>query len=91
VQHGIRLIPNFNKASRILALDCDLLGNREANSLSNTRSLMKGRKVLSPSDAKKMNRLYSVEADLTLTGGVADHRLRLESSQFSSFVNLLDI
>jgi molybdopterin-containing oxidoreductase family iron-sulfur binding subunit len=89
LQHGIRLIPNFNKASRILALDCDLLGNREANSLSNTRSLMKGRKVLSPSDAKKMNRLYSVEADLTLTGGVADHRLRLESSRFSSFVNLL--
>ena len=29
---------------------------------------MAGRKVSNPSDAKKMNRLYSVEADLTLTG-----------------------
>ena len=36
-----------------------------------------------------MNRLYSVESDLTLTGGVADHRLRLESSQISTFANLL--
>jgi len=86
---GLRLIPDFNKSAKILSLDSDFLGNREANSLSNTRALMKGRKVLSPNDAKKMNRLYSVESDLTITGGVADHRLRLESSQFSAFVNLL--
>jgi len=89
IENGIRLIPNFNKSAKILSLDSDFLGNREANSLSNTRSLMKGRKVLSPNDAKKMNRLYSVESDLTITGGVADHRLRLESSQFSAFVSLL--
>ena len=36
-----------------------------------------------------MNRLYFVESDLTITGGVADHRLRLESSQFIAFTNLL--
>ena len=36
-----------------------------------------------------MNRLYTVESDLTLTGGVADHRLRLESSKFVSFSALL--
>lgn len=86
---GLRLIPDFGKASRILSLDSDFLGNREAFSLANTRSLMKGRKVLSAKDAKKMNRVYSVESDLTITGGVADHRLRLESSQFIAFTNLL--
>jgi len=89
LENGLRLIPDFNKSAKILSLDSDFLGNREANSLSNTRSLMKGRKVLSPNDAKKMNRLYSVESDLTITGGVADHRLRLESSQFSAFASLL--
>ena len=36
-----------------------------------------------------MNRLYSVEADLTITRGVADHRLRLESSKFVAFSALL--
>ena len=89
IKTGLRLVPEFNKSAKILSLDSDFFGNREANSLSNTRSIMKGRKVLSPKDAKKMNRLYSVESDLTITGGVADHRLRLESSQFSAFVNLL--
>ena len=86
---GLRAIPKLNKASRILSLDCDLVGNREPFSLANTRSLMKGRKVFSAKDAKKMNRLYSVESDLTLTGGVADHRLRLDSTQFIAFSNLL--
>jgi molybdopterin-containing oxidoreductase family iron-sulfur binding subunit len=89
INKGLRLIPNLRKASRILSLDSDFLGNREPNSLANTRALMKGRKVLSANDAKKMNRLYSVEADLTITGGVADHRLRLDSSQFTAFANLL--
>ena len=56
---GLRLIPNLGKASRVLSLDSDFLGNREPISLANTRALMKGRKVLSAKDAKKMNRLYS--------------------------------
>lgn len=89
INTGLRFIPDFGKASRIISLDCDFLGNREPLSLANTRSLMKGRKVLSAKDAKKMNRLYSIESDLTITGGLADHRLRLESSQFVAFANLL--
>lgn len=89
INHGLRLTPKLRKASRVISLDSDFLGNREPNSLANTRALMKGRKVLSANDAKKMNRLYSVESDLTITGGVADHRLRLDSSQFVAFTNLL--
>lgn len=85
----VRFLPKLRKASRVLSLDSDFLGSREPNSLANTRSFMKGRKVMSKNDAKKMNRLYSVESDLTITGGVADHRLRLESSQFVAFTNLL--
>ena len=86
---GVRHIPNLNNSSRVLSLDSDFMGSREPNSLSNTKAFMKGRKVLSKNDARKMNRLYSVESDLTITGGVADHRLRLESSQITAFTNLL--
>ena len=71
---GLRAIPDLAKAHRVLSLDSDFLGSREPYSLANTRSFMGGRKVSSPSDAKKMNRLYSVESDMTITGGVADHR-----------------
>ena len=36
-----------------------------------------------------MNRLYSVESDLTITGGVADHRLRLSSIETEAFAALV--
>ncbi|MBN37996.1 MAG: hydrogenase [Opitutae bacterium] len=86
---GLRVIPNLGKVKRALSLDCDFLGSREPFTLANTRSFMGGRKVTSPGDAKKMNRLYSVESDMTLTGGVADHRLRLDPSQTPAFAFLL--
>ena len=86
---GLRAIPKLGSAKRVLSLDNDFLGNREANELANSKSFMNGRKVLNPGDAKKMNRLYVVESDLSRTGGVADHRLRLESSQLLSFTCLV--
>jgi molybdopterin-containing oxidoreductase family iron-sulfur binding subunit len=82
---SIRACPDFSKAKRVLSLDSDFLGHREPNSSVNTKQFMPGRKVLAPSDAKKMNRLYSVESDLSITGGVADHRLRLASSNIEAF------
>ena len=85
----VRAIPKLKNASRVLSLDCDFMGNREPYSLANSRSFMSGRKVNKPKDSLKMNRLYSVEADMTITGGVADHRLRLESSRMKSFLCLL--
>ena len=84
----LRTLPNLGKAKKVLSLDCDFLGNREPNSIVNSRQFMSGRKVLSASDASAMNRLYSVESDLTLTGGVADHRLRLSSSRIEAFAAL---
>ncbi len=85
---SVRTLPKLQKVSRLLSLDCDFMG-REPFSLANSRTFMSGRKVLKPADAHQMNRLYSVESDLTLTGGVADHRLRLESSKFTAFSALL--
>ena len=55
-------------------------------SLSQARDFTKTRKVKDSKDAKKMSRLYSVESTLTSTGSMADHRLRLSSSQMGAFI-----
>lgn len=40
-------------------------------------------------DSGKMNRLYAVESNFTITGGMADHRLRLQSSKIGGFLAAL--
>ena len=89
LKKALRAVPDLSSAKRVLSLDSDFLGNRDSNELANTRAFMSGRKVLKPSDAKKMNRLYIAESDLSRTGGVADHRLRVESSQMIGFASLV--
>ena len=86
---ALRPVPDLSSAKRVLSLDNDFLGNREVNELSNTRAFMSGRKVLKAADAKRMNRLYIAESDLSRTGGVADHRIRVESSQMIGFASLV--
>ena len=76
------------QAHRVLFCDCDFLGSREPYALANTRSFMGGRKVSSPSDAKKMNRLYSVEADMTLQAALPTIA-RIDPSQIPAFSFLL--
>jgi len=61
-------------ARRILSLDADFIGT-EQESAALSRAFAKGRK---PGD--DMNRLYVVESLMTLTGGQADHRLRVKPS-----------
>ena len=62
----------LDKAHRILSLDCDFLG-AELESYRLIRGYAKGRKPSKDS----MNRLYAVESLMTITGGNADHRLRV--------------
>jgi MoCo/4Fe-4S cofactor protein with predicted Tat translocation signal len=42
-----------------------------------------------PADSGKMNRLYAVESNFTVTGAMADHRLRLQSSRVGGFLAAL--
>jgi molybdopterin-containing oxidoreductase family iron-sulfur binding subunit len=67
----------FDKAAVILSLDCDFIGAEEDNQRY-ISGFSKGRKIEKPSD--KLNRLYVVEALMTLTGMNADHRLRTAGS-----------
>jgi MoCo/4Fe-4S cofactor protein with predicted Tat translocation signal len=68
----------LEQAKVILSLDNDFAGS-EADTIRMIRGFAKGRKTATATDP--MNRLYSVEGLMTLTGIAADHRLRLPTSQ----------
>jgi molybdopterin-containing oxidoreductase family iron-sulfur binding subunit len=68
----------FARAERILSLDADFL-QTEVGHIRSSREFADGRRV--EDTHGKMNRLYQVEGHLTVTGGMADHRLRLATSQ----------
>lgn len=74
---------DLTKASRILAVDADFL-DEEQGSVQFSKQFANGRRVRSSKD--QMNRLYSVESNFSITGGMADHRKRLATSQMLSFL-----
>ena len=76
----------FDQASVILALDADpLLTDPEM--IRHARGFAAGRRAGASGGA--MNRLYAVEGVYSLTGAMADHRLRLESRQIAPFLAAL--
>ncbi len=70
------------KATRILALDSDFIHEGNGH-IYHSLSFANGRRVKQAGDP--MNRLYSVESGYTVTGGMADHRLRLSTSKVPAF------
>ena len=77
---------SFDKAKVILALDSDFMMS-ETNDIPAARGFAKGRAVKDTKD--DMNRLYVVEHNYTVTGAMADHRLRLQWRQIPAFVKAL--
>jgi molybdopterin-containing oxidoreductase family iron-sulfur binding subunit len=75
----VKPVYHFAPARRIISLDGDFL-HAEPAALAYARGFAQGRHVTSPDEADRMNRLYMAESGLTLTGAMADHRLRLASS-----------
>ena len=76
--------PRFDHAKVILALDSDFLGNDWTTTVS-TKQFVKGRKVETEEDLEKSNRLYAVEAQYSITGANAEHRLRMKSGEVKQF------
>jgi molybdopterin-containing oxidoreductase family iron-sulfur binding subunit len=74
---AVKPLYHFAKAKRILSLDADFLQS-EAGSLAYIRGFTQGRRVTKKEDP--MNRLYVAESRLSLTGSMADHRVRVASS-----------
>ena len=69
---------DFSKADVILSLDADFLGASEGN-VQTIAGFASGRRKLGKTQ-ETMSRLYVVESRFSLTGGMADHRLRMPSS-----------
>ncbi|MBU0984941.1 MAG: TAT-variant-translocated molybdopterin oxidoreductase [candidate division Zixibacteria bacterium] len=72
----------YERASVILSLDSDFLQS-ESEAVTAARGFSDGRRMDDLQD--EMNRLYVVEPAFTLTGGMADHRLRLPASHVGVF------
>jgi len=83
---NVRPIYRFAKAKRIVSIDADFL-QAESGSLAYARDFAKGRRVAKKDDP--MSRLYVAESNLTATGSMADHRLRLASSHMLAFAAAL--
>ena len=76
----------LDRAAVILALDADpLLTDPEM--IRHARGFAAGRRAGASGGA--MNRLYAVEGVYSLTGAMADHRLRLQSRQIAPFLAAL--
>ncbi len=80
---GTQFRADLSKASTILAVDCDFLGSDDGD-LTDTRNFAAGRRIRKPGD--KMSRLYVAEPRFSITGSMADHRLRLRASEAGSFL-----
>jgi molybdopterin-containing oxidoreductase family iron-sulfur binding subunit len=80
------LVLQFDRASVVVALDADpLLTDPEM--IRHARGFAAGRRA--GASGGEMNRLYAIEGVYSLTGAMADHRLRLESRQIAPFLAAL--
>jgi molybdopterin-containing oxidoreductase family iron-sulfur binding subunit len=78
---------NLEKADVILSLDADFLGASEGT-VQTIAGFAAGRRRLGKTQ-ETMSRLYVIEGRFSLTGGMADHRLRLPSSYIGAVATLL--
>ena len=78
----LRVSNDLSKAKVIISLDADFMGTG-ADSVRSIKGFTKGRKINTSSD--DINRLYVAEANYSLTGSNADHRLRIKSSDIKPF------
>jgi molybdopterin-containing oxidoreductase family iron-sulfur binding subunit len=80
---GVRQLADFSKADRILSLDCDFASLDPQGPVTPffDRRKPEGKAYSAKPSATSMNRLYAVESAFSMTGGMADHRLRVAPSQ----------
>jgi molybdopterin-containing oxidoreductase family iron-sulfur binding subunit len=71
----VQTIYKFDKAERILSLDCDLFSSFNVGYI---KDYSKGRNY--SEEHKEINRLYCIETTLSITGAKSDHRLGVKPS-----------
>jgi molybdopterin-containing oxidoreductase family iron-sulfur binding subunit len=80
------LVYDFANADVIVALDCDFLGTE--GTVQSIAGFAAGRRKLGKTE-ETMSRLYAIEGRFSITGGMADHRLRVPSSAIGAVATLL--
>jgi MoCo/4Fe-4S cofactor protein with predicted Tat translocation signal len=83
---GVRLIPKFQRADVIVALDSEFL-NGSDKGIGFAQGFFPRRNP--DQKGAPMNRLYVVENHYTGTGGLADHRYRCKASLIGEFTRQL--
>lgn len=83
---NVRALYDFSKAERVLSLEADFLYS-DPNHLADTQAFSKARRV--DDDHPEMNRLYAAESYYSITGGMADHRLRIASGDIPALASLM--
>lgn len=88
---GVTLVPDFSKADRIVSLDHDFVGVDSSFPTAgfSQRRKPEGNDYKGKPNVELMNRLYVVEGTYSLTGGMADHRLRVAPSQVAGVASQL--
>jgi len=86
---GVKALPVYHleKADIVLTIESDFIGS-DLNPIHNQKMFAKKRRVKTKTD--KMNRLYSVESNLTCSGMMADHRLKIKPSEIYDFIKELN-
>jgi MoCo/4Fe-4S cofactor protein with predicted Tat translocation signal len=77
---------HFDRASVIVSLDADFLSPVNPDNVANTRDFSASRTV---DDGSEMSRLYVVESQYSITGGMADNRKRTKSSDIPALTAAL--
>ena len=75
----------FDRAEVIVSLDCDFLCSTLPGSLRYGRDYAARRRVAAQNSGTTPPRLYAVESTPSLTGGMADHRLRMAAGAVRNF------
>ena len=80
---GTKLVADYTNADRIVSFDSDFLclDSHGPTAPFFNRRKPEGADYSKKADPASMNRLYVVESTFSMTGGMADHRLRVSPSQ----------
>lgn len=78
----VRPFYRFSAADVIVSFDADFLGAEDPNTVWNNQEYAASRRV----DTRgRMSRLYAIESQYSITGGMADHRRRLRAADIPHF------
>jgi MoCo/4Fe-4S cofactor protein with predicted Tat translocation signal len=79
----------LDKARVVLSLDADFLMVDGGSAVRHHKAFAANRRARAMPGAQKASRFYAVESTFSVTGAVADHRLRLPSRQVTAFAAAL--